>query len=169
MPWHPVFLHFPIALLTTAVVVDAAALLCRRPNWQPGAYALLLAGTVGAAASVFTGNADAVAYRQADVAAAIQDHEDLGTATFLLFLLMLLGRLPDVLRAGRRGSIQPPGQAGRRAAWLWLAVGVVGLVLLYLTSHHGGELVYQHGVGQYGVGRQSFGPQDVEALMPKKL
>ncbi|MDA0336237.1 MAG: hypothetical protein O2782_13815 [bacterium] len=147
MPWHPILIHFPIALLTAAVVVDAAALLCRRPNWQPGAYTLLLAGTVGAAAAVFTGNADAAAYRQADVAAAIQDHENLGTATFLLFLLMLLGRLPDVLRAGQRGRSGPPGPAGRRAAWLWLAAGVGGLVLLYLTSHHGGELVYKHGVG----------------------
>ena len=52
MPWHPIFIHYPIALLTTAVLVDAASLLCRRETWHRVAYALLVAGTVGAAASV---------------------------------------------------------------------------------------------------------------------
>lgn len=137
MPWHPVLLHFPIALLTAAVTVDAAALLWRRPNWQRGAYALLVAGTVGAAAAVLSGNADASAYRQTDVAAAIQDHEDLGTATLLLFLIMVLGRLPGILRPRQH----------RWAPWLWLAAGLLGLVLLYLTSYHGGGLVYERGVG----------------------
>ena len=136
MPWHPMFVHFPIALLTAAVLVDVAALICCRQTWHRVAYALLVAGTVAAAASVVSGTADAGAYRQTEVAAAIQDHEDLGTATFLLFLVMVLGRLPGILR---------PAAEGRR--WVWVVAGVAGLVLLYLTSYHGGLLVYDEGVG----------------------
>ena len=136
MPWHPIFIHYPIALLTTAVLVDAASLLCRRETWHRVAYTLLVAGTVGAAASVVSGNADADGYRKTEIAAAIQDHEDLGTATFLLFLVMVLGQLPGILR---------PQAESRR--WVWVVPGAVGLVLLYLTSYHGGALVFGEGVG----------------------
>ena len=136
MPWHPFLIHFPIALLTAALVIDAVALLWGRETWHRIAYVLLVAGTVGAAASVVSGNADAAGYRQSEVAAAVQDHEDLGTVTFLLFLVVVLGRLPRILRP----------QADARK-WLWMVPGVVGLVLLYLTSYDGGELVYHQGVG----------------------
>jgi uncharacterized membrane protein len=137
MPWHPIILHFPIALLTVAVAADAVALVGRRYSWQPAIYALLVAGTVGALGAVISGNADAAAYRDTELAGAIQDHEDLGTATFLLFLIMVLGRLPGILRPRQHG----------RSKWLWLATGLLGVGLLYLTSYHGGELVYEQGVG----------------------
>lgn len=138
MPWHPIAVHFPIALLTAAVVVDVIAVLrCRDNALHRIAYALLVAGTIGAGASVLSGNADAADYRQTPVAAAIQDHEDLGTATFLLFLMLVLARLPRILR--------PPPKVGK--AWVWLLPAVVGLVLLLFTSYHGGELVYVKGVG----------------------
>jgi len=137
MPWHPIFIHFPIALLSAAVVTDAAALLLHRQAWHRIAYALLAAGTAGAAASVVSGNADAAGYRESGVAAAIQEHEDLGTATFLLFLIALLGRLPRLLRP----------RVATGSMWIWVTVGGVGLVLLALTSFHGGELVYDEAVG----------------------
>jgi uncharacterized membrane protein len=137
MPWHPMVIHFPIALLTAAVVVDVVALLRARTNWHRQAYVLLVVGTLGAAAAVVSGNADATLFRQGGMAADIQDHEDLGTVTFLLFLLVVLGRLPGILR---------PAVAAKRM-WLWVLIGSAGLVLLYFTSYHGGELVYTHGVG----------------------
>jgi uncharacterized membrane protein len=138
MPWHPIAVHFPIALLTAAVVVDVIVVLRYRNHaLHRIAYALLVAGTVGAAASVLSGNADAADYRQGPVADAIQDHEDLGTATFLLFLALVLARLPRILRPS-------PNSA---KTWVWLLPAAAGLVLLYLTSYHGGELVYIEGVG----------------------
>ena len=57
--WHPLIVHFPIALLTFSLIVDLAALLAKRPAWHPVAYALLVAGTVAATAAVISGNAAA--------------------------------------------------------------------------------------------------------------
>lgn len=137
MPWHPVAVHFPIALLSFALVVDLAALMRRRPAWHRLAYALLVAGTLGAAIAVVTGNAAAAPFRESALAAAIQDHEDRGSLAFLAFLVTAMGRLPLFLR--RRD--------GGWALRLWIAAAAVGVSLVGLTSYHGGRLVYDHGVG----------------------
>lgn len=139
MLWHPLAVHFPIALLTAGVLLDLAALLCRRPAWHRTAYGLLVAGTLGAGLAVVTGNVDAAAWRETAAAGAIQDHEDLGTLTMLLYLAVCLGRLPGVLRPG-----------DNRYRPLWVALATLGWVLLAWTGWEGGELVYDLGVGVSG-------------------
>ncbi|MBI2104661.1 MAG: DUF2231 domain-containing protein, partial [Candidatus Omnitrophica bacterium] len=52
---HPLVVHFPIALLLAAVLVDALALVLKRPAWHRVAFWNLCLGTVGAAAAVLTG------------------------------------------------------------------------------------------------------------------
>ena len=140
MPWHPTAVHFPIALLTGAVAVDAAALLMRRGDWHRIAYGLLTAAALGAAVAVVTGNVDAADYRQTQLAAQIQAHEDLGTINFIWLLVMVLGRMPAML--GR--------PVHRYSGWVWLAAGVAGMLLTILTGARGGELVYDLGVGVSG-------------------
>ena len=142
MPWHPVAVHFPVALLCAALVFDLAGLLWQRAQWHRTAWVLLLAGTLGAAAAVLTGNLDAADYRQSAAAEAIQRHEDLGTVTFLLFIVVTLGRLPHMLR--------PEGEDRRLRLWIGLAA--IGVGLLMWTAQQGGELVYDLGVGVRATG-----------------
>ena len=128
--------HFPIALLTLSVVVDLAALLGRRRSWHRMAYGLIVAGAVSAAAAVISGNDAAVPYRDSGLADVVEEHEDYATIVLVTFLATSLGRLPLFLRS--------------RHGWplnLWIAVAFAGCCLLWLTSLHGGELVYEHGVG----------------------
>ena len=134
--WHPMIVHFPIALLTLSVVVDLAALLGRRRSWHRMAYGLIVAGAVSAAAAVISGNDAAVPYRDSGLADVVEEHEDYATIVLVTFLATSLGRLPLFLRS--------------RHGWplnLWIAVAFAGCCLLWLTSLHGGELVYEHGVG----------------------
>ena len=134
--WHPIIVHFPIALLTASVLVDLAAIVTRRERWHTSAYVLLVAGVVGAAAAVLSGNSAADTHRQTAVAELLETHEDLATGTRIGFVVTTLGRLPLALR--------------HRAGWplfAWIALAVAGCVLLWMTSLHGGELVYIHGVG----------------------
>lgn len=137
MPWHPIAVHFPIALLTAAVALDAAAVLMRRAHWHRIAYGLLTAAALGAAVAVVTGNIDAADYRQTALAEQIQAHEDLGTINFIWLLVMVLGRMPAML--GRT--------AHPYSRWLWLAAGVGALLLTIVTGLRGGDLVYDRGVG----------------------
>ena len=134
--WHPMIVHFPIALLTLSVVVDLAALLGRRRSWHRMAYGLIVAGAVSAAAAVISGNDAAVPYRDSGLADVVEEHEDYATIVLVTFLATSLGRLPLFLLS--------------RHGWplnLWIAVAFAGCCLLWLTSLHGGELVYEHGVG----------------------
>ena len=136
MPWHPAVVHFPIALLAVAVLVDMVALFMRRPSWHPVAWRLLVGGTLSALIAVVTGDAAAADYRQeGETAALVQHHEDMATLCLLLFGVASLGRLPIAL--------------GRPPRWLayWIALSVVGVGLLVYTSNLGGELVYVHGIG----------------------
>lgn len=137
MLWHPMAVHFPIALLIGAVALDAAALLSGRSGWHRTAYGLLVAAAVGAAVAVVTGNLDAADHRQGQHAADIQAHEDLGTINFIWLLLMVLGRMPAML--GR--------PVHKRSPFVWLTAGLVGAALTILTAMHGGDLVYLGGVG----------------------
>ena len=137
--WHPMIVHFPIALLTLSVVVDLGALLTGHRSWHRMAYALVIAGTLGAAAAVISGNDAAVPHRDSSLAEVVAEGrvgrpEEI--APLITFLATSLGRLPLFLRS--------------RHGWplnLWIVLAFLGCGLLWLTSLHGGELVYEHGIG----------------------
>jgi uncharacterized membrane protein len=139
MSWHPVAVHFPIALLSFGFLVDVVALVTGRGRWHRSGYLLLVAGTLGAAISVVTGNLAAADFRATTHAEAIQDHEDFGTVVLLLYLVSSLGRLPRYLRA-----------EDTRLGAGWIVLGIVAFAVLVATSQHGGALVYERGVGILG-------------------
>ncbi len=140
--WHPLIVHFPIALLTASVAVDLIALIKHQVQWHRFAYALLVAGLLSSSAAVITGTEAALPYRsKPEVADLIQQHEDFGSIVFIVFMATALGRLPLFLQ--------------RSGGWplvMWIVVAVGGCVLLWWTSYYGGELVFVHGVGVTGVG-----------------
>ncbi len=140
--WHPMIVHFPIALLTTSVAIDLMALVKLRGQWHRFAYALLVAGLLSSSAAVITGTEAALPYRsQPEVADLIQQHEDFGSIVFIVFMATALGRLPLFLQ-----------RSGGWPLTVWIVVAVGGCVLLWWTSYYGGELVYAHGVGVTGAG-----------------
>ncbi|NKB70444.1 MAG: hypothetical protein GKR89_25525 [Candidatus Latescibacteria bacterium] len=136
MDWHPLIVHFPLALLPVAAGLDLAALLARRSNWHNWAYAALVLGVVGAVASVLSGTAAAEGEEgaQADL---VVVHEDWATWSLVLFIAVVLGRLPLHLQSRLQGW---PIRA-------WTAVAAAGCLLLWRAAYLGGELVYKHGIG----------------------
>lgn len=135
--WHPLIVHFPLALLPLSAAVDLAALLKKRQEWHNFACLLLVLGAVGALVAVLSGNASAADYRNTAAQSPIQAHEDRATLALLLFVGLCLCRLPLHLRGGWQG-------------WgfkLWLAGAAVGCILLWQAGMLGGELVYRYGVG----------------------
>ena len=138
MDWHPLVVHYPIALWPLGFAVDLVAWVAKREEWHGFAYLLQALGAVAALAAVLSGNEAAVPYRnEGGVQALIERHEDLATLTLVLFLVVVLGRLPLHLQKRMCGW--------KLRAWI-LAAGV-GSGLVWLTGHHGGELVYEQGVG----------------------
>jgi uncharacterized membrane protein len=89
--FHPVIVHFPIALLMVAFLLDALSYLFRKVNCLPKmAFWLLLLGTLGAIAAVLTGEFF-TAELSGEVGKLLNSHEilakftmSLGIATSLL-------------------------------------------------------------------------------------
>ena len=52
---HPLVVHFPIALLLTAVALDLLAVALKRPGWHRIALWNLAMGTAGAGLAVWSG------------------------------------------------------------------------------------------------------------------
>jgi uncharacterized membrane protein len=133
---HPLFVHFPLGLLITAVLCEALYAFTRRPLADTLSRWLLYLGAVAAGAAALTGwlGSQSVA-PVAHAADALVDHRTygfvaLGTAALLAFW--------------RWGTVRAGGPKPR---WLFV-VGMLGLAgILVAAGLEGGELVYEHGVG----------------------
>ncbi len=133
---HPVLTHFPIVLLTAALVLDSMAALLVRHDLERVAFWAQLAGTVGLAATIVTGLA-AKGSLHMDGAAleAIQMHEQIALLVAVIASLLMFWRVSARLRLPERN----------RPIYLILSLLMVGL--LWLGAWYGGKLVFGFGVG----------------------
>lgn len=137
---HPLIVHFPIALVLTAVALDVLALILPRPGGLAlaafGAYA---AGAASAVVAYWTGRAAAATVLVPGMAhGLVQDHRTWATATswyLVAFVAVrLAAQLAGLLRTRRH-----------RAAFAFL--GLIGALLVQQTAERGGRLVFEQGVG----------------------
>jgi len=133
---HPLVVHFPIALLLTAVALDTLALVLRRPSLHRVALWNLCLGTAGAAVAVLTGlQAEEVAKHSFEIWQIMQLHKRLGIVTLILGL-MITG-----FRLGTRDRLTGRARALTVAAMLLMAS------TLSVGAYLGGRMVYEFGVG----------------------
>ena len=137
---HPLVVHFPIALLFVAALVDAVALIARdRLPWaRTSAVGLYALGALSAAASLLTGRA-----ASDDLELPVQALTTLNAhADWALYLTWFAG-----LYALARVAALRYDRERRLAVHLPLAaLGLVGLFLVQQTAERGGRMVYQYGV-----------------------
>lgn len=134
--FHPLVVHFPIALLLTALGIDLAAIVSRRPALHRIALWNLGLGTLGAGAAVLSGlKAEGIAKHSFEIWRVMERHQQLGIATAILSLLVLGWRL--VTR----------DQLTRSARLAMLAAMLAMGITLSVGAHLGGRLVYEFGVG----------------------
>jgi uncharacterized membrane protein len=129
--FHPMVVHFPIALLLVAA--GAEFLRLRRGGWRPGRTAVVCLA-IGAPAAVFAavlGWSDAqTAGHQGSTAWVLAVHRWLGVGTAAAGLLALGAALAS--RAGQS-----------RVAFAWYRFGVIlSAALVGATGHFGGALIY---------------------------
>ena len=138
---HPLLVHFPIALLVTAVVVDVVGWVLRRHlPLRHAATLLYVLGTGAAVTTYLTGRAASQAVWLPGMAqAVVKEHWDWAFRTVWYFATVTAVRLV-VFRLSR------PHPHPAVLAALMLA-GLLGTGLLIETGDQGGRLVYQHGVG----------------------
>lgn len=141
---HAAVVHFPVALLLTALLLDLAALCLRRVVWLDRAALLLwLLGWIGTCAAFLSGHRAADALNGLSGAAdlALWEHADLALYTLVAFTVVIALRL---LAARLEQTHQATRPSALRLVVLVLAI--VAQALVITTADHGGALVYRHGV-----------------------
>lgn len=137
---HPLIVHFPIAWLIAAVVVDLASLVLPRATWaETTATCLYTAGAVAALAAYLSGRQAAAGVLTPGMAhPVVLDHWNWALATTLYFTAVATVRLVLTLRG-------PPPRLWTRAGVA--AAGLAGMLLLFHTADRGARLVYEQGLG----------------------
>ncbi len=138
--WHPVVVHFPIALLLFGAAAAVVYGVLGRAFWRGVALLAFAAGTVGAWAAVWTGETlEEAVEGEPVVEALVGRHEDLGEWTLWVsaaVLVLLVGTTVWRWRTGRTES----DPIALRIAVAILAVAAA--VLVAMTGHLGGQMVW---------------------------
>jgi uncharacterized membrane protein len=138
--WHPIFVHFTIGLLGTAVIFYfASALLTKKHKWkQQWKHVADWSLWSGCFVTIFTVSAGWYAYNTVahdDVShAAMTLHRDWALATASLFLILGFATV-NILKNNKTHR------------YLFLSTVAIAGAMLMITGYLGGETVYRHGLG----------------------
>lgn len=126
--YHPMAVHFPIALWTTSFLFDVLYGLSRQVFFQTGSRYLVGLGLAGAVVSGALGFVDYRPLVQQGVGQAFIDmhriHSFLAYATTVLYAVIFWARL--------RWRAMPMG--------VYVVLGLVGATMITLTGYYGGEV-----------------------------
>ena len=158
---HPLLIHFPIALLTIAVLFDVVALVvpAKRSEIRAVAVALFTLGAVAALAAFFTGRAAADAVlAPAAAQTLLTDHADWAERTVWFYGLFALARLA-MLWFDHKERLP----AGKVLNLLAVVIGAGGIFLLFQTGDRGAQMVFQYGLGVQAVPQEGLEPYNPNA------
>jgi uncharacterized membrane protein len=140
--YHPIIVHFAIALLIIGVIFRWVSLTGRAPFTGPAAATLLVLGTLAAVLAVRSGtDAHGPVERIPGVRQAVTEHEEAGEWARNVFLVVAL--LEIVALGARRKNIN----IARVALWGSAVVGIAGFAAIYKAGDRGGDLVYAYAGG----------------------
>lgn len=150
---HPYVVHIVVGLTIAGCVLRIISLTGKWSWMNQAAATALILGAIAAVVGVKSGlDAHGPAERVPGARPAVVEHEDWGERTRNLFLVIAAVELAALAIPSRR-------------RWLYFAsgaLGVAGLVAIYETAEHGGDLVYSHAGG---VGLRTGDPEDVGNLL----
>ncbi len=134
-PLHPLIVHFPIALLLLATVIEILAL-WKREHFNTTGTILLGVGFVSGILSFISGDG-AEEYAETKwgegVEALIHTHETFALLSMIFFGGAFIMKLISYF--------VPKYQ---KAAWIIVVIlAIIGSIMLALTGHYGGQIVYQ--------------------------
>lgn len=132
---HPLFTHFPIALLTTGFIFDLLGVGWRKELFERIGWWLQLSGTLMLYGTVATGLiAGSTVQILGQTVSTFEIHQQLAFAVSALASALLLWRIANKSRLPKKQI-------------LYIAVVCIMLFLLWAGAWYGGELVYRFGVG----------------------
>lgn len=140
--WHPLSVHFPIALLLIALLFLVLALSTAGHSWNKAASVLLFLGTFGAWIAIYTGNmADGIVSRQICDPTVLKDHENAAYTLAWIFTVASVLDITTFVRSLKRNT--------KILKLAVLTLMLIGSGFLIYAGHLGATLVYQQAAGVY--------------------
>ncbi len=134
--FHPLFVHFPVALLLLSLILEAIALLRKSSELSRAAWWNQIGGTAGLALTVASGLlAENTVSIAEDAKGLFERHEQLAFLSAAIFALLLLWRI------AARGNLP------RQSTAAYVVLLVVGVACVLTGAWCGGEMVFRYGVG----------------------
>lgn len=137
--WHPLFVHFTVALLSISVVLFIVSRFVT--NWQLEDQWLATAYWnlwIGVAISTITVGAGFLAFNSVEhdtpSHVAMLDHRLWAVLTFALFFILAIWAIFQY-------------RSEQKPTTIFICMLLVGFFMLSSTAWRGGELVYRHGLG----------------------
>lgn len=132
--WHPILVHFAIALFVISVMLDCAGAVLRKPGWHAAAWINLVLAAVATVATIGLGmTAEVYLTPTAAAHATLDVHKLLAFTSLGVILALLIWRY--VLH----------GRFPVRGAVLYLVIALTGVAVIGGAGYYGGEMVYRHG------------------------
>ncbi|PJB72793.1 MAG: hypothetical protein CO093_02115 [Alphaproteobacteria bacterium CG_4_9_14_3_um_filter_47_13] len=143
--WHPILVHFTIALLSVSVALFIAELFVRNRSWHKQLVTVarwnLWLGALSAIATVIAGfyAFNSVPHSSEHQHLAMLDHRVWALSTAALFVLLAIWSFSATLR----------GKADfkKKTNLIFVGLMTVAGLMLATTGYKGAELVYRHGLG----------------------
>lgn len=140
---HPLIIHFPIAILIIAVLIDLLSLITGEQfQWlQKSAVLLHFIGVLSLAAAFISGH---LAVETVNITASSYDvfeiHEEFALITLIYFSIMMLARFIVLYKHKI---------VKKQMLLIFFIAGIIGLSFLYKTAEKGGKLVFFYGIGTH--------------------
>jgi uncharacterized membrane protein len=143
--FHPQVVHFVVALLIVGVLARIMSLIPlpgRMTYVGAMAATLIFLGTIASVIAVKSGlEAHELVENIPNIRPVVGEHEEDGETTRNIFLAVSLVEIGILAFATRKPTV------ARGLRILSAVVGVVGVVYLFETAEHGGEIVYEYAGG----------------------
>jgi uncharacterized membrane protein len=135
--FHPMIVHFPVALITIGFILDFLNLIFKKEICLSKAgFYLLLTGTAAAIVAVLTGLLF-TANLQGAVGELKEQHETLAFITLAILLVASIIRLFIVIKKNESKSLK----------WLVFLLYLLGVVFVGITGNLGGTMVFNYMIG----------------------
>jgi uncharacterized membrane protein len=146
---HPRIVHFPVAFFILYFFLEASGIIFKKDYMLKAAYLILIAGVFTALLAVLTGNqaynvAKLLSNNKSDLNDLIELHEEYATITVWYFSFVLIFRTYLLVKKKFWDSIN--SRTGK-LKFVFVALGLIGCYIIYMTGIHGGDLVFKHGIG----------------------
>ncbi len=141
--YHPLIIHFPIVLFLLYILFEFISLFSTNKIVYNIANLILFLGVLAGIAAVLTGNQAAEVAMRSNIGNTkwleelIDKHEQYATITVWYFAIILTVRY--FLTIKKKFTL--------KLKITFVILAIVGSIFVFETGEHGGDLVYEHGVG----------------------